>query len=101
MGSRENLIKTLNHQEPDRMVVDLGATTVTGIHTLVVEKLRTHFGLEKRHVKVHEPFQFLGLVEEDLQEALDVNVSGLVSPTNMFGHRQEEWIHLCIQLLVS
>jgi hypothetical protein len=23
MGSRENLIKTLNHQEPDRMVVDL------------------------------------------------------------------------------
>ncbi len=91
MGSRENLIKTLNHQEPDRMVVDFGATTVTGIHTLVVEKLRSHFGLEKRPVKVHEPFQFLGQVEEDLQEALDVDIAGLVSPTNMFGHRQDEW----------
>lgn len=91
MASRENLLKTLNHEQPDRMVVDFGSTTVTGIHPLVVEKLRIHFGLERRPVKVHEPFQFLGLIEEDLQEALEVDVIGLVAPSNMFGHRQEGW----------
>lgn len=58
--SRENLQKTLNHQQPDRMVVDFGAGPVTGIHCLLVEKLRDHFGLEKKAVKISEPFQMLG-----------------------------------------
>ncbi len=46
--SRENLQKTLNHQQPDRMVVDFGAGPVTGIHVRLVEQLREHFGLEKK-----------------------------------------------------
>lgn len=91
MNSRENFLNTLNHNPPASLVVDFGATTVTGMHTLVVEKLREHFGLEKRPVKVIEPFQFLGEVDEDLQDALGVDVVGVFSPKNMFGHRQENW----------
>ena len=53
--SRNNLQQTLNHEQPDRMVVDFGATPVTGIHVLVVEQLRKHFGLEQKPVKVTEP----------------------------------------------
>jgi len=52
MTSKERLIQTLNHKQPDRVVVDFGATPVTGIHVKVVEQLRDHFGLEKRLVKV-------------------------------------------------
>jgi hypothetical protein len=73
------------------MVLDFGATTVTGMHTLVVERLREHFGLDKHPVKVIEPYQFLGEVEADLQDALGVDVVGVFSPRNMFGHRQERW----------
>ncbi len=91
MTSKENLLKTLNHEQPDRMVVDFGATPVTGIHVRVVEQLRDHFGLEKKPVTVNEPFQMLGLVEEDLQEAMGVDVIGLSPSSDMFGNRFENW----------
>ena len=90
-NSRENLQKTLNHQEPDRLVVDFGASPVTGIHVLLVEKLRDHFGLEKKPVKVTEPFQMLGEVEEDLQEAMGVDVIGISPSSDMFGNPMKDW----------
>ncbi|MFH0755865.1 MAG: uroporphyrinogen decarboxylase family protein [Bacteroidota bacterium] len=91
MNSRENFLKTLNHEQAHRVVVDFGATPVTGIHALLVEKLRDHFCLEKKPVKVHEPYQMLAEVEDDLMEAIGVDVIGISPSTNMFGHRQERW----------
>ena len=91
MTSRDNLLKTLNHEQPDRVVVDFGATPVTGIHVLMVEQLRDYFGLEKKPVKVSEPFQMLGEVEEDLMEAMGVDVIGISPPSDMFGNRFENW----------
>ncbi len=91
MNSRENFRKTLNHEEPERLVVDLGSTPVTGIHVLVVEKLREHFGLEKKPVKVSEPYQMLGEVEDDLVEAMGVDVVGVSPASDMFGNRMEDW----------
>lgn len=91
MSSKENLLKTLNHEQPDRLVVDFGATPVTGIHVLVVEKLRAHFGLTQKAVKVIEPYQMLGEVEEDLLEAMGVDVIGLSPSSDMFGNRFENW----------
>lgn len=90
-SSRENLKKTLNHQEPDRMVVDFGASPVTGIHVLLVEKLRDHFGLEKKAIKVTEPFQMLGEVDEDLQEIMGVDVIGVSPSSDMFGNPMKDW----------
>jgi uroporphyrinogen-III decarboxylase len=89
--SRDNFLATLDHREPDRLVVDFGSTPVTGIHILVVEKLREYFGLERKPVKAIEPYQMLGEVEDDLMEALGVDVTGISGPYNMFGHRQERW----------
>jgi len=90
-SSRENLQKTLNHQEPERMVVDFGASPVTGIHVNLVEQLRVHFGLEKKAVKVCEPYQMLGEVEEDLQEAMGVDVIGVSPSSYMFGNPMRDW----------
>ena len=91
MTSKEKLLKTLDHRETGRVVVDFGSTGVTGIHILMVEKLREHFGLEKKPVRAIEPYQMLGEIEEDLQEAMNVDVTGIYGPANMFGHRQEGW----------
>ena len=91
MTSRANFIKTLNHKQPDKLVVDFGATTVTGIHVLMVKKLREHFGLERRPVKAFEPFQMLGEIEDDLAEAMGVDVVGIFSRTDKFGHSKERW----------
>ncbi|MCX6239332.1 MAG: methyltransferase, partial [Bacteroidia bacterium] len=90
MNSRENLKKTLNHQQPDRLVLDFGGTGVTGIHCLAVKNLRNHYRLEDRPVKVVEPFQMLGEVDEELRDAMDVDVIGAYGKNNMFGFANNE-----------
>ncbi|MBK7628964.1 MAG: methyltransferase [Bacteroidales bacterium] len=89
--SKENFIKTINHQQPDRVVVDFGTTGVTGIHVLIVEKLREYYGLEKRPVKVIEPYQMLGEIDSELVKAMELDVIGLFGAKNMFGVPNENW----------
>jgi hypothetical protein len=89
--SKDNFIRTINHQQPDKVVVDFGSTAVTGIHVLIVEKLREYFGLEKKPVRVIEPYQMLGEIESDLLRAMDIDVIGLFGPKNMFGVPNENW----------
>lgn len=90
-ASKRNFTKTINHQQPDRIVVDFGSTAVTGIHVLIVEKLREYYGLEKKPVKVIEPYQMLGEIETDLINAMNIDVIGLFSAKNMFGVANENW----------
>ncbi len=85
MTSKERVLAAIDHREPDIIPVDFGATPVTGIHVLAIERLRNYYGLEKRPVKVNEPYQMLGEVEEDLREAMGVDVIGLSPKNNMFG----------------
>ncbi len=89
--SRERLLTTLNHKEPDRIPIDFGSTAVTGMHASCVAALRDHFGLEKRPVRIHEPFQMLGMVEEDLREAMGIDVVGVFPRNTMFGFPADRW----------
>jgi hypothetical protein len=90
-SSRQNFLKTINHKQPDRVVVDFGSTSVTGIHVLIVEKLREYYGLEKKPVKVVEPYQMLGEIDSELISVMDIDVIGLFSAKNMFGVLNENW----------
>ena len=89
--SRERVRAALSHREPDRIPIDFGSTAVTGIHASVVAALRHHYGLEPRPVKVHEPYQMLGLVEDDLQQALGVDTDGVFARDTLFGFPNEGW----------
>ena len=88
---RERLAATLNHKQPDRIPIDFGGTAVTGIHASCVAALRDYYGLEQRPVRIHEPFQMLGLVDEDLQDAMGLDVTGVFPRNTMFGFPAEEW----------
>jgi hypothetical protein len=90
-SSRRNFIETINHLQPDRVVVDFGATPVTGIHVVIVEKLREYYGLEKHPVKVIEPYQMLGEIDTELIDAMDIDVIGLSGEKNMFGISNKNW----------
>ena len=91
MSSRERLKKTLSHETPDRLCVDFGATVVTGIHVSCVAALRDYYHLEKRPVKVHDPYQMLGWIEEDLMKELGVDVIGVLPRNTIFGFPNENW----------
>ena len=66
---------------------------MTGIHCKVVAALREHYGLEKHPVRVIEPFQMLGEIEPDLQEAIGVDCLPVFGPRNMF-EIDETQLHL-------
>ncbi len=91
MDSRERTLASLNHRQPDRVPVDFGSAPVTGIHVSIVSALRDYFHLEKRRVKVVEPFQCLGEIEEDLQDVLGVDVEPVIARKNFFGFTNENW----------
>jgi hypothetical protein len=88
---RKRVLDAINHRTPDRVPMDFGGSATTGIHVSCVAALREHYGLEKRLVKVCEPFQMLGLVEDDLKEAIGVDVTALMGRTNMFGFENSGW----------
>jgi uroporphyrinogen-III decarboxylase len=89
--SRERLLATLNHKQPDRIPIDFGGTAVTGVHVSCVAALRDFYGLEKRPVKVHEPYQMLGILDDDLLDAMGLDVVGVFGRNTMFGFPAERW----------
>jgi hypothetical protein len=91
MISRERIKKSLEHKAPDRIPLDFGSTAVTGIHVMVVDSLRDYFSLEKRPVKVLEPYQMLGEVDDELRDILQIDTVGLISRKNMFGIENKNW----------
>jgi len=91
LQSRENVLAALDHRATAAVPVDFGGTPVTGIHVSAVAALRSHFGLDPGPVKVHEPYQMLGLVEEDLKEAMGVDVEGVPGRETLFGFRNDHW----------
>lgn len=90
MTGRERLREAFEHRE-GKIPLDFGSSAVTGMHVSIVEKLRDYYGLEKRPVKVNEPFQMLGEIDEDLKRILRVDVDGVYGPTTIFGFRNECW----------
>ena len=91
MKSKEIVKKALNHQQPNRIPIDLGGGPTSGLHVSTIENLRNYYGLVKRTVKAYEPFQMLGIVEDDLAEALGVDITGCSSNNTMFGFKNENW----------
>jgi hypothetical protein len=91
MTSKERLVAALHHQSSDKIPVDFGGSAVTGVHYTCVAALREYYGLEKRLVKVHEPYQMLGLIEEDLIQAMGIDVEPVIGPRTMFGFTNENW----------
>jgi len=91
MTSRERVRATLAHREPDRVPIDFGATTVTGMHCLAVERLRAYYGLERRPVKVHVPYNMLGLVENDPGRYHGLDIAGVLPRNTVYGYPNENW----------
>lgn len=91
MTSKERVRAAIARQQRDRVPVDFGASFITGIHCSVVENLRRHYGLEPRPVKICEPYQMLGLVEEDLRDAMGVDVAPIFPNRAIFGFINENW----------
>ena len=91
MFSRDCVRAALDHRPGNRIPIDFGGSAVTGVHASCVAALRDYYGLEKSPVKVHEPYQMLGWIDEDLKRAMGIDVEGVIARKTMFGFPNENW----------
>ncbi len=91
MNSKQRVLTALGHRQPDRVPIDFGGSAVSGIHVSVVAALREHYGLERRPVKVFDPGQMLGVLDDDLKQAMGIDVDGLYRRGTRFGFPLENW----------
>lgn len=73
MKPRERVMRTLNHQEPDRVPIDLGATIVSSIHTQAYVELKEYLGMDVEDFTMLDYVQQLPYVDEVLLERFGVD----------------------------
>jgi uroporphyrinogen decarboxylase len=73
MTSRERVLTALNHQQPDRVPLDLGAMRASGINAVVYDKLKRRLGIATP-TKVFDTMQILAEVELEVVDKLHVDV---------------------------
>ncbi len=61
------------------------------MHALCVERLRAHYGLESRPVRVHAPYNMLGLIEDDLAGVMGLDLAGVLPRNTIYGYPNEDW----------
>ncbi len=91
MNSRQRVSAALNHRKPDKCPVDFGATPVTGIAAGLVYRLRQHFKLADLPVRVSDPYQMLGDVDEELGNLLQTDVVTIIQRHNLLGLENKDW----------
>lgn len=82
MNSRERILRTLNHQEPDRVPFDLAGSTWTGIANTAYQNLRLFLGKEAEEPNWADVVQQIVIPSDDILEILEVDTRGLFPLTS-------------------
>ncbi|MFX0137368.1 MAG: uroporphyrinogen decarboxylase family protein [Candidatus Hodarchaeota archaeon] len=80
MNSRERIKTALNHEEPDKVPIDLGGN-VSGIHIKAYIKLLEYLGLEDNNIRYYDFPQQLVVPCEDLLKRFEIDTR-YVRPLN-------------------
>jgi hypothetical protein len=91
--SRERVQRALNHQEADRVPLDLGGTLVSSMHVTSVYLLRQALKLDEpgTPVKVVEPYQMLGEIKPDLLDVIGADIVPLNPTKTLLGFHTRDW----------
>src|SRR5512143_2953224 len=73
MASRERVVQALNHKEPDRVPIDLGATIVSSIVKQTYIELKQYLGMPVEQIKMLDYVQQLPYLDDDLLKRFEVD----------------------------
>jgi len=73
MNSRDRVLAALNHEETDRVPIDLSGYRSSGISAIAYERLRDYLGLERRPIRVYDIQQQLAIVDSDVLDRFEVD----------------------------
>ena len=73
MDHRQRVLQALNHQEPDRIPIDLGATIVSSITKSAYVDLKKYLGMPLEEITMLDHVQQLPYLDEALVQRFDVD----------------------------
>lgn len=74
MNSRDRIISTLNHQQPDRVPVDCGGHMSSNFSVQAYHNLRNYLGLPEKELYVCDVIQQLVFPDQDVLDLLGIDV---------------------------
>ena len=74
MTSRERILAAINHQQPDRVPVDLSATPSSGISAIAYSNLIKHIGRQELPVQIYDVVQQLAQPDMTILDQFGVDV---------------------------
>ena len=88
MTSRERVLASLNHHEPERVPVDLSGHRSSGIAAMAYARLRKFLGPPRKEIRVYDPVQQLAIVDEDVLQRFGVDTIEL---GRAFAREDKHW----------
>ncbi len=88
MNSRERVLATINHKEPDRVAIDLGSTPSSGISAIAYNNLKKYLGMTYGNTRVYDVVQQVAQPELSIIEKFNVDVLDI---GRMFNDKASDW----------
>lgn len=91
MTARERVCAVINGRIPDRVPVDIGGTTLSGISVDEYAELAAHLGIDAEQPKVVDTYQMLARVSDEMRQWFGGDVVSVENPSIAWGYRNEGW----------
>ncbi|MEN8127552.1 MAG: uroporphyrinogen decarboxylase family protein [Planctomycetota bacterium] len=88
MNSRERILAAINHKEPDRVPIDMGATPSSGISAIAYTNLKKHLGMNSGHTRIYDVVQQLAQPEDEILDRFNIDI---VDIGRNFNERDDHW----------
>lgn len=93
MTSRERVLAAIQHKEPDKVPVDMGATPSSGISAIAYGRLADYLGLESSRTRIYDVVQELAQPEEEILRRFGIDV---VDIGRAFNGGDEDWYDITL-----
>lgn len=93
MTSRERVLASIDHRQPDRVPLDLGATPSSGISAIAYNRLKNHLQLQGGHTRIYDVVQQVVQPEENILDMFGVDV---IDIGRTFNEKDSDWYDITL-----
>jgi len=88
MNSRERVLASIKHREPDRIAIDLSSTPSSGISAIAYNRLKAHLSINDGHNRIYDVVQQVSQPETSILSLFKIDV---IDVGRAFNEKDSEW----------
>ena len=93
MTSRERIMASVAHKQPDRVPLDLGATPSSGISAIAYNRLKKHLGMTGGHTRVYDVVQQVVYLEQEILDRFGIDA---IDIGRVFNTEDSDWYDISL-----